>query len=103
VYPHSTVQPTVQQYRERSPNPYVGMKEEGEGNTELYRNEPTILAGNLEDCVYNIEESTCASQPMIGTSEDGLMVPCLKLSYSPLPRRQPWGPVPPHPFIVLVA
>jgi hypothetical protein len=28
------------------------MKEEGEGDTELYNNEPTILAGTLEDCVY---------------------------------------------------
>ena len=50
--PHNTVQPTVQQYRERSPNPYVGMKEEREDDKELYNNEPTILAGNLEDCFY---------------------------------------------------
>jgi len=48
VYPQSTVQPIVQQYRERSPNPYVGMKEEGASGKELYRNEPTIMAGNLE-------------------------------------------------------
>ena len=52
MYPHSTVQPTVQQYRTCSPNPYVGMKEKGETDKEPYDNEPTILAGNLEDCVY---------------------------------------------------
>jgi len=28
----------VQQYRERSPNPYVGMKEKGETTMELYDN-----------------------------------------------------------------
>jgi hypothetical protein len=49
---HSTVQPIVPQYRERSPNPYVGMKEKGEADKELYDIEPTILAGNREDCLY---------------------------------------------------
>ena len=86
MYPHSTVQPIVQQYRERSPNHYVGMKEKGETDKEPYDNEPTILAGNLEDCIY-IEESTCDSQPMTGTNADSLMAPCLKPSYSPLLRR----------------
>lgn len=52
MYPHSTVQPIVQQYRERSPNPYVGMKEKGENNKEFYDNEPIILAGNSENCIY---------------------------------------------------
>jgi hypothetical protein len=52
VCPHSTVQPKVPQYRTRSPNPYVGMKEKGETDKELYDNEPTILAGNREDYVY---------------------------------------------------
>ena len=42
MYIHSTVQPTVQQYRERSPNPYVGMKEDGDSDEELYKNEPMI-------------------------------------------------------------
>ena len=50
--PHSTVQPKVPQYRKGSPNPYVGMKEKGETDKELYDNEPTILAGNREDCIY---------------------------------------------------
>ena len=62
--PHSTVQPIVPQYRERSPNPYVGMKQKGETDKDLYDNEPTILAGNREACIY-IQESTCVSQPMI--------------------------------------
>ena len=52
MYPHSTVLPRVQQYRERSPNPYLGMKEEGKSDDELYENEPTIWAGNLEGSVY---------------------------------------------------
>ena len=52
MYPHSTIQPIVQQYRERSPNPYVGMKEKGETDKELYDNEPPITTGNLEDCIY---------------------------------------------------
>lgn len=47
--PHSTVQTIVPQYRERSANPYVGMKEKGEADKELYALEPTILAGNRED------------------------------------------------------
>ncbi len=84
MYPHSTVQPTVQQYRERSPTPYVEVKEEGKSDKELYRNEPTLWAGNRENVIY-IEERTCVSQLMIGTNEDGLMAPCLKLSYSPPP------------------
>jgi len=92
MYPHSTVQPIVQQYRERSPTPYVGMKEERERDEELYRNEPTIWAGNRENSFY-IEERTCVSQLMIGTNEDGLMAPCLKLSYSPLPRKATLGPL----------
>jgi hypothetical protein len=74
VCPHSTVQPIVPQYRERSPNPYVGMKQKGETDKDLYDNEPTILAGNREACIY-IQESTCVSQPMIGTNADGLMAP----------------------------
>jgi hypothetical protein len=28
------------------------MKEKGETDKELYDNEPTILAGNLEDSIY---------------------------------------------------
>jgi hypothetical protein len=47
VSPHSKVQPTVQQYRERSPNPYVGMKEKGETDKETVR-QRTNLAGNLQ-------------------------------------------------------
>ena len=52
MYPHSTVQPTVQQYRERSPTPYVEMKEEGKSDEELYRNELIIWAGNRENVIY---------------------------------------------------
>lgn len=102
MYPHSTVQPTVQQYRERSPTPYVEMKEEGKSDEELYRNEPIIWAGNRENLIY-IEERTCVSQLMIDTNKDVLMAPCLKLSYSHLPRRQPLDPVTAPPIIVLVA
>ena len=87
MYPHSTVQPIVQQYRERSPNPYVGMKEKGETDKEPYDNEQTILAGNLRGLYLYIEESTCASQPRTGPNADGLIAPCLKPSYSLLPRR----------------
>ncbi len=47
---------------------------------ELYNNEPTILADWQPRGPY-IEESPCASQPMIGTNADGLMAPCLKLTY----------------------
>jgi len=50
--PHSTTQPIVPQYRERSPNSYVGMKEKGETEKELYDNKPTIMAGNRKDCIY---------------------------------------------------
>ena len=71
MYPHSTVQPTVQQYRERSPIPYVEMKEEGKSDEELYRNELIIWAGNRENSLY-IEERTCVSQLMLDTNEDGL-------------------------------
>jgi hypothetical protein len=60
------------------------MKEEGKSDDELYENEPTIWAGNLEGCIY-IEENACPSQPMIGTNEDGLMAIDLKPSYRPLP------------------
>ena len=52
MYPHSTVQRVVQQYRERSPNPYVGVKEEGESGKELYRNDPISMDGNLKVWVY---------------------------------------------------
>ena len=52
MYTHSTVQPIIQQYRERSPNPYVGMKEKGETDKELFDNEPTIVAGSPEVCIY---------------------------------------------------
>ena len=45
MYPHSTVQLIVRQYRERSPDPYVGMKEKGETDKEPHDNEPTILLG----------------------------------------------------------
>ena len=48
------------------------MKEEGKSDEELYENEPTILAGNQEEPLY-IEESTCASQPMISANVEGLM------------------------------
>jgi hypothetical protein len=58
MYPHSTVQPTVQQYRKRSPTPYVKMKEEEKSDEELYGNEPIIWAGNRENSIY-IEECTC--------------------------------------------
>jgi hypothetical protein len=61
VCPHSTVQPKVPQYRQRSPNPYVGMKEKGETDKELYDNEPTILAGNLEDCILYRRKYLCES------------------------------------------
>jgi hypothetical protein len=61
VYPHSTVQPTVQQYRERSPSPYVRMKEEGESDKELYNNEPTIWAGNREDSLLYRRKYLCQS------------------------------------------
>lgn len=74
MYPHSTVQPTVQQYRERSPTPYVEMKEEGKSDEELYRNEPIIWPGNRENSTY-IKEHTCVSQLMIDTNEDGLIAP----------------------------
>ena len=84
MYPHSMVQPRVLQYRERSPNPYVGMKEEGKSDDGLYNNEPTTWAGNLEGSVY-IVETTCLSQPVIGTNEDGLKAIYLKPSYSLLP------------------
>ncbi len=47
MYPHSTFQQMVQQYRERSPNPYVGVKEEGEFGKELYGNDPISMDGNL--------------------------------------------------------
>lgn len=102
MYPHGTVQPTVQQYRESSPTPYVEMKEEGRSDEALYRNEPIIWAGNRGNSIY-IEERTCVSQLMIGTNEDGLMAPCLKLLYSPLLQDNPRTPRPPHPFIILVA
>jgi len=36
VSPHSTAQLLVQQYRERSPSPYVGMKEKLEIVRKLY-------------------------------------------------------------------
>ena len=78
------------------------MKEEGESDEELYKNEPTIWAGNREDSI-SIEESTCASQPMIGTNEDGSMAPWLKPSYSSLTRRQPSDPVTTPPIVVSVA
>jgi hypothetical protein len=60
------------------------MKEEGKSDDELYKNEPTAWAGNLEGSLY-IEETTCPSQPMIGTNEDGVMARYSKPSYSPLP------------------
>jgi len=40
-----------------------------------------------------IEESTCPSQPMVGTNEDGLMAIYLKPSCNPLPQRQPSSPL----------
>jgi hypothetical protein len=43
MYPHSTVQPSVQQYRERSPNPYVGMGEERDSDGELYEKGTDLL------------------------------------------------------------
>lgn len=42
--PHSTAQLLVQQYRERSPSPYVGMKEKSKIIKKLYENEPPIFA-----------------------------------------------------------
>ena len=43
----------------------------------------TILAGWQPSRAIYIEESTCASQPMIGTNADGLIGTGLKLSYCP--------------------
>jgi len=87
VYPHSTVQLIVRQYQERSPDPYVGMKEKGETDKEPHDNEPTILLGWHPARGPYIEESTCASQPMIGTNADGLMAPMSETVIQPLPRR----------------
>lgn len=42
----------VQQYPERSPNPYLWMKGSGEPDKEPFNNEPALLAGNLEDSHY---------------------------------------------------
>jgi len=65
MYPHSTVQPIVPQYRERSPNPYVGMKAQEETDKKPCDTKLTNLAGILIADAY-IVESTCASQPMNG-------------------------------------
>jgi len=42
MYPHNTVQPVVQQYRERSPTPYICIKKEGNSEEELYRKEQML-------------------------------------------------------------
>jgi hypothetical protein len=47
VFPHSTAQLVVQQYRERSPTPLLGMKGRSEAAKKLYDNELSILAGTL--------------------------------------------------------
>ncbi len=75
MYPHSTVQLIVRQYRERRPDPYVGMKEKGETDKEPYDNEPIILLSWQPARGPYIEESSCASQSIIGTNADGLMAP----------------------------
>ena len=75
MYPNSTVQLIVRQYRERRPDPYVGMKEKGETDKEPYDNEPTILLSWQPARGPYIEESSCASQSIIGTNADGLMAP----------------------------
>jgi hypothetical protein len=63
VSSHSTAQLLVQQYRERSPSPYVGMKEKSEIIRKLYENElPIFDAGILsrlpkKSCKCNLDPS----------------------------------------------
>jgi hypothetical protein len=89
VYPHSTVQPRVLQYRQRSPCPYFRVKEEGEIDKKPPDNKLTTLAGNLAG-LY-IEESMSASQSMVGTNEDGLVGTGLKLLGDPSFNDSPRG------------
>ena len=53
MFPQSTAQLLAQQYRERIPSPYVGMKGERHIDKKLHENEQTIFAVGVLGALVN--------------------------------------------------